>query len=309
MKCEKPDHELCSVAAISSHMHLRLLQKSDFQQYDTLFYGTSDPTINPAEMWMTALAAARANVAWTFFNYPLGSEWLRQDIEEIFGPHSFPYADTPFAAVYMLGLDSSLVKRFTPMSLDRMILAETKLATMTLEEAVEVIKPVRRRQNFCVLNYFEDTIQKRVFCSKKSNLWYKRYRRQTIGEIVKRGTEKLGGTIIYFLFGWYAAKSGSVILFPHSVQGDVWNAFAAGAKLHGGVARLYPVGGLDVMTSHQWDLVRRDQQWRKAPVDVIRRLSAHPFMHVLEAELLEKKNYCAVSYDTATDTFAFVSDF
>lgn len=140
----------------------------------------------------------------------------------------------------------------------------------------------------------------------KNILWRDRYRRQTIGEIVKRGTEKLGGAVIYFLFGWYAAKSGSVILFPHNVRGDVWNAFAAGAKLHGGVVRLYPIGGLDVMTACQWDLVRRDQRWRKAPVDVIRRLGTHPFGQALEVELLEQKNYCAVSYDLAGDKFAFV---
>lgn len=307
MQCKKPGHELCSIMVVRGHMHLRLLRENDLQSHDMLVYGTSDPTINPAEVWMTARAAARTNAAWTFFNYPMNSEWLRQDIEEIFGPYHFTHAATPFAAVQMLGLDFTLVERFTPMGLDHMILAEPGLANMILEDAAGAIKGLRQRQNFCVLNYFEGTVQKRIFCSKKNILWRDRYCRQTIGEIVERGTEKLGGSLIYFLFGWYAAKSGSVILFPHSDRGDVWNAFAAGAKLYGDVANLYPIGGLDIMTSYQWDLVRRDYKWRKAPVDVIRRLGTHPFMHTLEVELLEQKNYCAVSYDTDRDSFEFVS--
>jgi len=126
-------------------------------------------------------------------------------------------------------------------------------------------------------------------------------------EIMNNGDIKLGGTIIYFVYGYYCGQHPEVVgLLPHNTRGDVWSAYAAGVRYAGGKARLYPVGGVDLMTERQWEMYFSTNHWHKAPAEVVRRLLEHPFSDEFRSRYLDQMQYCPISYDEKSDTFRFV---
>lgn len=285
----------------------RLVLTESLSNEDTVIYGTSDPTINPAEVWMTSLMSEGAG-AWEFFNYPLGAEWIEYDVNNLFAPYPFPEANDPFSVVSELGLEKKVVDKLSLHNIQDILSFDDPLCSWTLEEAVRMIKEYRKNRSFVVVNFISNDRFRRVYGSKKDKKFYRdKYSQWTLGELLSDRTIKLGGALIYFIFGYCSARRKSTILFPNNVLGDVWGAVAAGADVaNNGDVKLFPIGSLDIMTTKQWDCWYRNGIWKKAPVRVIRRLQNHPFRKTLLHFLLEKKTYCPIAYDENGDEFYFV---
>ena len=306
-ECNKEGHEQCSFSVASGHSNLKIVRVGMLDGEDTLMYGTSDPTINPAEVWMTSEVVKKEKIrSWEFFNYPLSEEWIKYDVENIFRPYGFAHKRDPFRAVHEMGIEKNVVDRLIPIRLQKIISSDDPLWNTPLREIVECIKNFRKYKSFVVLNFL--SAQKKhgqIYGTDKDKEYKDIYGSLTMGNLLTQTTGKLGGALVYFLFGYHTAQGEKVLLFPHNTRGDVWGAFAAGAFLAGKPARLYPIGGFDLMTHVQWKYWEATKAWCKAPVDVIRILQTHPFYKTLTEELMENKNYCAVSYDEDRNVFEF----
>lgn len=276
---------------------------------DVLVYGTSDATVNLAEVWLTAEVVRRNQAArqWWFFNYPLSERWLHYDLARVFAPYSFIWRGDPLHAVRELGLSETLLASFSGLSLQELVPADDSLLSRRLEEVVAEIRQCRAAQSFCVANLMEgagDVVQ--VFSSSKNKRYRDDLRRRSFGELLFDRKVKLGGSLIYFVLGYALAHRPEIVMLClNNDRGDVWGAVAAGVRLSGGVLRLYPVGGFDLMTVPQWQQWYVTGEWRKAPLPVVRRLAAHSFTDGLQGPLFERYHYCAISYDEDRDTFAY----
>lgn len=272
---------------------------------NTIIYGTSDPTINPAEVWMLAHAAARLETACQYLNYPLASHWVYYDLKTTFAPYPVPYAADPFKILQELGLPQALTARLTTLGLPAALASDTVL-DLRLEEAVAAIRPHRRAQSFLVVNLLHPRgAIEQVFGERRDIRYRENYRQRTIGELLTRGVEKLGGAIIYFLVGNYAARNDLIVLLPHTAAGDVWGSVAAGAAYSGRAVRLWPIGGFDLLTARQWRLREKTKIWRKAPPHVIQRLESSLFRPTLLGKVLDERAIVNVAYDEAQDRFSF----
>ncbi len=273
--------------------HKNLVVVDSLDPDDVLVYGTSDCTINPAELFMTAITAERFGLQkWIFFNYPIGNGWRDFDVNRVFDPYGFPYNGNLRDAIEDCNL-GEVVDRMDFLPFQEMFKNGNGFLDMTLEEVVEMVKAVRKIRAFRVLNLLGE---KPVYGSKKDKRYLRNYKFKTIRELLALN-QKIGGALIYFIYGYYIAQNDLVGLMPHNMKGDVWNSFARGAKLAGGQARLFPIGGIDFMTTRQWEMWRETRQWKKAPVTVVAKLQDNPFREELERALLDEKVYCPVAYD------------
>jgi len=300
MFCTLPNHDACSLKTVARFSDTVVV--NELVEDDVLIYGTSDPTINPIELLATAEVVKKFSLrVWKFFNYPLAEPWVKQDKEIIFGPYGFPY--DPWEAARLI-VGSDLFVRMKGTSIQKAI--DEKMESMTLGELAELIKDFRQKRNFVILNCINgDFSQKRVYASRKDKLFQRQFRGLTLREVVEEGRWKLGGTVIYFLFGYYAAKEGLVSLLPHNVLGEVWSAFVAGVVLAGKKVRLFPVSGVDMMTKKQWQLFQNDRRWRKAPVESALALQKHNFMKDFLRRLWEV-SYCGIVHDIENNNFYFI---
>ncbi len=303
MRCTLSNHDACSINIASQFPRLIEVVGSLSDQ-DALQYGTSDPTINPIEMLATAAVVEEFSLRrWYFFNYPLSDDWLRQDKSVIFGPYGFPYTDLNKAAQDIVGPD--LFSRLSLVSFNKFV--DDNIGSLTLREVAEIIKKFRTySRNFVAVNIIrEDLSQQRVYVSRKDKLFKSYFADLSLGEVVNNGIYKVGGAIVYFMSGYYAAKEGLVILLPHNVWGDVWSAFAAGVDFAGQKVKAFPVGGVDMMTKKQVELFKQDRRWRKAPVASAAFLRRHPFYQQFKSRLLQG-DYCGIVHDEEKNQFYFV---
>lgn len=303
MKCH--EHDCCSFKVVNRFLSLEV--KESIENF--VCYGTSDATLNPAEVLLTKLTAERyRSPDWIFFNHPINGEWKKYDLHSVFEPYSLASNNTADILREMEVKGSPQI-----LGLNEMLSLQDPLLKMTLEEAVERIKEYRDNRSFMVLSFLDKkgkpvpvfgTSKK---TGKKAKLWREGYSQKTLREVLSAKKEKIGGTIIYFLYGYYLAKSRATGLMPHKPLGDVWGAVATGAEMAGQTAQLLPVGEIDLMTEKQWDFWREDKRWRKAPPFVLRELNNHPlFRSYLKKLLLDEKRHCMVSYNEEEDMFSFV---
>ncbi len=296
--------ERTSVRAVADFPELEVVDS--LSSDDVLVYGTSDPTINPAEVWMTSEVADRTGAEWQFFNYPLDSKWVSYDVNNLFIPYPFYRAD-PLEVIPRLGLKEEVLSRLRLRKLQSMVPESDPLRQKTLEEVTVSIKACRQMKSFVVVNELLNGRVTRVYGSRKDKRRYRdHYGLMTVGQLLGDQSIKLGGAVIYFIFGYYAARRSQPVLFPNNDRGDVWGAVAAGVKEAGnGPLRLYPIGGLDLMTGQQWACWRKTGVWKKAPAWVVARLQTYPFGEELRRALLTEKRYCAVGYHEDSDRFYF----
>lgn len=257
-------------------------------------YGTSDHLLNFAEVLLTKWVSEKYNLKPIFFYYPKGLEWYQYEAN-LFEPYSPPKSFNPNEAVKEIFEEDEI--QFFP--LQDMIDEVDEVANLKLKEIVEVIRKHRDNKSFVVVNQFENKKIRKVYCSSKDNLWKRKYKDITLKELLKNTNVKIGGTLIYFLYGAYLSKRSNIVgILPKKIKDDVLRAFYAGEKFVGKKAKIVETGEFDVMTKIQWQMFMEDRKWRKAPSWVIRELVKDDnFCEKIKDLLLEKKEYTPVAYD------------
>lgn len=256
-------------------------------------YGTSDHFLNFGEVLMTCWVAEALRARPVFFNYPKGAAWLYWE-EGLFEPYAPPSLD-PFRALAEAGLPQVEV-----LPLQQMV--EKEVGNFTLGEIADKIRAEREIQSFRALNLPN---QKPVYVSSKDRQWAA-WADQPLGWVVEDPGVKLGGSILYFLHGYFLARCPQYVgLLPGKQNADVLGAFEAGRAAAGGGGRIIQTGEFDFMTSRQWSLWQSDRKWRKAPAWAIRRLLESSFAKEVRTRLLAGQ-YCPLAYDEGRNEFFFV---
>jgi len=260
---------------------------------DVVVYGTSDDLLNPGEVLLTALVAEHLGASPAFFHYPKGSGWLEKEIE-LFEPYK-PLPLNPQQAIEACGFDGMPVFQLQEMP-------SASLRSVSLKHICELILARRYKTNFRVLTLSssERVSFGTVRCQSFLGL--------TLHEALGDPEIKLGGAIIYFIYGAYLAETGKVGVVPRKQFGDVLGAFLAGAEYVGSRAKIFPAGEIEILTQNQWKAVEKatgvgKNEWRKAPAWVVRRLLAHPALMGVRLRLLAGE-YCPVNYDPERDSFS-----
>ena len=306
------DHNDCSFKTVQRFPELiEVVDRLDPD--DVLQYGTSDPTTNPCEVWLTHLVAERFHLKkWRFFNYPRSQFWIRQDVEFLFAPYGYPY-DDPRDAVLSMGLQNGSADKLELVRLQEGL--DDSILRTTLHDIAEHIKQHRPTDNrgFVVANIIDpDNPQGTIAIRRRKRgrlgkLYLEEFRTKTIGDLLSDYNVKIGGAIVYFLFGYQAARRGLVALLPHNLRGEVWSSLAMGVeKAANGRIRAYPVGGIDAMTRKQWHEWQQDRLWRKAPTETIVALEKDTaFKERAVRRLLDEKAYAPIMHDEESRKFSF----
>jgi len=244
-------------------------------------YGTSDDLINPSEVLLTQMAANHLGGKPLFFYYPKGEEWYRAE-KQLFAPYD-PAPRNPEEAIQACGLEM-------PVRALSWMIQEVGLADFALGRAVEIIRPHRNRE-FRALSTTEGS------CPAAPWLDF------TLGDLISHCQLKLGGAVIYFIYGAFLSRTGFVGVVPRKQFGDVLGAFIAGVEYAGSKAKIFPTGEFELATQIQWKGFERTKGWCKAPPWVAVRLWKHPAWMGVRLRLLGGE-YCPVCYDYKQDSFS-----
>lgn len=279
-----------------------------------VIYGTSDWYLNCAEVLLTHLVfdlvsdlvAEETNFGMYFFYYPKGPEWLYWE-KMLFDPHYPPVNLDPKLQAGEAGFHNRIRFHTLQELVDEL---GNDISTLTINDIVELIRRHRNRKywSFVVANVIRNGSIVRVRASSKDSMYTEHYKNLRLPLLIQDPKVKLGGSLIYFLYGAFLNKNQHIIgILPKKINGDVIGAFRAGENLIGTSANIIETGEIDLMTSLQWKKYMYDGCWRKVNPWVVRRLmEKNPeFLEVLKKRLLEEKKWAPVCYDIDGDKFFF----
>lgn len=290
--CSK--HKDCSFKTVQQFPEY-LIVEDQVCAGDTVTYGTSDPTINPAEIFMLALAVGSGEAALLYNYYPLSEGWYAVELETI-SPYPLLDMHNPMKDVERMGLEKKLLTRLTIAELQGVVCGE--IAGWTVEKAVEEIRRFRTIKEFNVLRESPGSFDRVDTRSSRFSF----FREWSLGELVANKAIKVGGSLIYFLLGYWVAVNNLVELAPHNLKGDVWGAFVAGVAASERVARVLPCGYLDLMTVKQHEGRRGTHDFRKAPPFIVQSiLKRQEWIQILKEHLVVQKNYTVALYEETKD--------
>ena len=262
------------------------------EEAQEVIYGTSDELINYAEVLLTDWVAKKLKTKARFFNYPKGDNWMEIE-EKRFEPY-------PCEEQYELGRKVLRLTTGIDIFPIHEMVSRSQLYYWSLEKVVMQIRENRKNKSFIALRIGHEK-KDRVFTSKKNRLW-KKYKHLTLRDLMEDPSIKLGGSIIYFIYGSFLSENKDIIgILPKKRKDDVLGAFGAGVKagieMGGGPVRIFRTGEFDFMTEKQWNLRESDGMWRKAPPHVVEQLlKDREMIEMLKLLLMEKKEYCPLSF-------------
>lgn len=299
--CDDQGHDGCS---------FDIARQNEFDVQDDLsgkqlVYGTSDPHINPGELLATVRAAKRAGSTEpvVFMYYPRGAAGLRDALDVVYNPHGDEMPENPNELLELMGLtkEDVTIMRFQDAF-------NEQLKAMTLNNFGRQIRKYRKEQAFVVLTQEEDG--RRVRLSRKGDkVWKNVWQSVTLGDALERTDIKLSGTMLYAGYGNFVNSAPNLVgLLPHNEKGDVYGSFAMGARSSAlsTPVKVFPVGGIDSMTTEQFEMFQEDKRWRVAPASVIMGMLEDPaFMEEFDRRMFVDKTYAPVLYNTETRTYSF----
>lgn len=258
-----------------------------------VMYGSSDSDPNWTELLLAILAAVFLVEVDTvyFFFYPHD-----EDRNQLYHPYQ-PPKDIES------GLKESGLAEFASIKIEFLTVVDLLkrddfVFKLSLDEIVKLIQPLRTNKYFNVVN-----IEGRKVRPTRKDPRYEEVKDCTLLSALTNPAWKVGGSILYFLYGVSAARNLDIYhLLPKKRRDDVFNAFNAGATLVKGMETTYKelpnviqIAELDMMSDEQWKEREKDGRWRKVPPWMIRELIKSPiFKEVVKRCLLE--DYVALSY-------------
>ena len=258
----------------------------------SIIYGTSDHLVNYAEVLLVKWCAEALNLRPEFFFYPKSKKWEEHE-KSLFEPYNPPPFD-PYEALKEVNITMEV------RPIQKLIVQE--VADLTLDEICKMIKSNRNIQSFRVIN-FPPGEGKPLYYGKDKR--WREWSSRTLNSVISDLNLKLGGSIIYFIYGAYLSHTQTCGILPYKRLSDVEGAFNAGLKTANGGC-VVRTGEFEIMTKIQWKMYSKDKKWRKAPSEIIRLLLNNPIVEELKDRLLVRKQYTPLALDEQNNEFYFV---